>query len=49
MTLEMWRTMPRQHLDDNSLSISSSNVELPRSVQYRFGLCFTHKKDHFST
>ena len=42
--------MPRQHLEDNSLvTYQSSNDELPRSVQYAIGLCFTHKKNHFFT
>ena len=37
--------MPRQHLEDNSLvTYQSSNDELPRSVQYAIGLCFTHTK-----
>lgn len=47
MMSEMCGTMPQQHLEDKSLRILSSNAELPRSVEYPFGLCFTHKKDHF--
>lgn len=47
MMSEMCGAMPRQHLEDKSLCILSSNAELPRSVQYPIGLCFTHKKDHF--